>query len=163
MNARATPDQFGLFDDLSARATYPARPGSKERGGASEDAARIMAPSAAALREAVLAQFVEVGEQGLTADECATKLKRDELSIRPRCSELVASRQIIKTLERRPTRRGMTASVMRIAPGPIPAFPSSELRAAQEFEAAERARTSSLSPTSKAQDDHKTHGSDSTL
>jgi DNA-directed RNA polymerase specialized sigma24 family protein len=117
MNARPQTDQFSLFDMPPVAPGYAdGGVGSKERGGASEEAARKIAPAVNALRAAVMAKFIEAGEGGLTADECAARLGRDELSIRPRCSELVASRKIIKTLARRPTRRGMTATVMKVWP-----------------------------------------------
>ena len=70
-------------------------PGFKEKGGASEDAARGIASKAKVLRERVYDLFDRY--DNLTADECAALLKEDILSIRPRCSELFKSNLLKKT------------------------------------------------------------------
>lgn len=116
MSAQPSRDQFALFDMPPAAGPYPDAPGSKERGGTSEEAARRIAVTAHTLRAAVLAKFIDAGDKGLTADEVATALGRDELSVRPRCSELIAARSIIKTMTRRPSLRGATAVVMKALP-----------------------------------------------
>ncbi len=102
----STPDQECLFDLPPVAGHYPEAPGSKEKGAASEAAAKAIAETANRLRAFVLTEFVHAGDVGMTADECAAVLGRDVLSIRPRCSELVKAGKIIKTPTRRATVRG---------------------------------------------------------
>jgi hypothetical protein len=105
--------QLGLFaDNLPPPAHYPERPGFKAFG-ASQEAARQAAGSAARLRRAVLA---ELGVNPGTADEIAKRLHRSPLSIRPRVSELRALGEIVATGERRRNESGMSASVWQVMP-----------------------------------------------
>jgi predicted Rossmann fold nucleotide-binding protein DprA/Smf involved in DNA uptake len=91
-------------------AGYPYMPGSKERGGTSEAAAQAIAPAASYLRGRVLASL---REHPATADECASRLDLDILSVRPRLSELSRLGLIVKTGERRANRSGALANVWR--------------------------------------------------
>lgn len=92
--------------DLSS---YPSSPGFK-RAGTSEEAAKAIAPKAATLRDQVLAALKE---HALTADECATYLRRSILSVRPRLSELEALHLIEDTGRRRMNISGKSAIVWR--------------------------------------------------
>ena len=56
--------QFDLIDAVEA--SYPDAPGYKERGGASEEAARAVKPKAATIRKDVL-RLLEAHPKGLTA------------------------------------------------------------------------------------------------
>jgi hypothetical protein len=105
--------QLGLFaESPPPAARYPEQPGFKVVG-ASEEAARQAAGSAARLRRAVLAELrVSPG----TADEIAARLRRSVLSIRPRVSELKTMREITTTGERRRNESGMSASVWQVMP-----------------------------------------------
>jgi hypothetical protein len=76
-----------LPDLLTYRDRYPDAPGFK-RCGTSEDAARSVRRRAEVLRVLVLDQVTKAGDYGITADECATALEEDDLSVRPRFSEL---------------------------------------------------------------------------
>jgi len=74
-------------DLLTFRERYPDAPGFK-RCGPSEDAARSVKKRAEVLRVMVAAEVRKAGAYGMTTDECATALHEDDLSIRPRFSEL---------------------------------------------------------------------------
>ena len=87
-----------LFDRLDGQETYPDHPGWKSRDTA-RAAADEVAPKAPLLRERCLEALREAGN--LTADECASRLGIDKLSIRPRFSELAATGSIIDTKQRR--------------------------------------------------------------
>ena len=90
--------------------TYPARPGFKERGGTSEEAAASIAPEQRRLQDRVLAVLRDF-PNGLTADEVANYLDRSELAIRPRLSELLRLGEIDKTERRRRNRSGRFAAI----------------------------------------------------
>jgi hypothetical protein len=104
--SQGAPDLF----DWNKR--YPHQPGSKERGGTSEAAARGISPAAPYLRGRVLACLRDRGPA--TPDECAARLDLDILSVRPRLSELARLGLIVKTGERRPNRSGAMANVWRV-------------------------------------------------
>ncbi|KRR21681.1 hypothetical protein [Bradyrhizobium retamae] len=107
---------------------YPNTPGSKG-GGASKDAAERIGGRASMLRDAVTELMLR-GYQ-LTADEIAKQLGETVLAIRPRVSELVKRKVLIKTEQRRKNVSGMTAHVLRHhmrteaveLPAPTPAKP----------------------------------------
>jgi hypothetical protein len=121
MTAQPLNDQFALFDLPAARPRYPEAAGSKQRGGASEEAARRIAFHASVLRDEVRDEFeadAQVpGSLGQTAD-VATRLNRSVLSIRPRVSELHRAGQIVSTADRRRNHSGLRATVWRLAPAP---------------------------------------------
>lgn len=99
---------------------YPASPGFKEKGGASQDAAAAIAPKADGLRERILALFnsepLKVkGRVRITADEAAAMLRVDRLGIRPRFTELLAEGKIRKTDQRRKNVSGQSATVWELA------------------------------------------------
>jgi len=96
--------QLGLFD-----AQYPSSPGYK-RAGTSSAAAEVVKPRVATLREQVLA-LLKLAP--LTADECAARLDKSILSIRPRLSELVARNLIEETGSTRRNESGIQATVWR--------------------------------------------------
>jgi hypothetical protein len=89
---------------------YPNKPGSKG-GGASKDAAEKIASRAEVLRTNI-AVLMQKGYR-LTADEIATRMNETVLAIRPRVSELVKQKILIKTGDRRTNISGMTAHVLR--------------------------------------------------
>lgn len=89
---------------------YPTQPGFKERT-TSRDAARKIAPRAQTLRDQVYATLRNVWPAGLTADEVALRIGRKEFSVRPRLSELRASKDIMPTPLRRPNESGVDAIV----------------------------------------------------
>jgi FaeA-like protein len=90
---------------------YPDHPGSREKGGASEAAARSMVQSAATLSTRVLSYLNANGPA--TTDECAAALEVSILAVRPRFSELLLRGSIEKTAERRRNASGLTATVWR--------------------------------------------------
>lgn len=94
---------------------YPQVPGFKA-GGASQEAAERIAPTARIVRAQVLQRFVEAYPGGLTADEVAANLKLSVLTVRPRVSELRRDGRLIVTGERRMNRSGMSATVLRYLP-----------------------------------------------
>src|SRR3954469_23582098 len=102
----AVADLFG-YQPATAEPTYPVAPGSKERGGASEAAAKIIAPQVKGLRRKVLDVIAEGRE--LTADKIAFQLQRTSFSIRPRVSELLALGLIEKAPDRGRNESGMSA------------------------------------------------------
>ena len=67
-------------------------------------------------RRLVLAWFQSRGEQGGTADECCAALSPDgdHNTYAPRCSELIGMGFLDRTTERRKTRKGGTAFVLRV-------------------------------------------------
>lgn len=100
-----------LLGDEPYAPSYPQRPGWKA-GGASRDAAQVVAGRAETLRGSVL-NVVARAPAGLTADEAAEELRVSILSIRPRVSELRAMAQIEPTGERRKNKSGVLATVWR--------------------------------------------------
>ncbi len=93
-------------------APYPTSPGFK-RAGTSQAAAEAVKPRAKSLRDQVL-DLLKAHE--LTADECAAKLQKSVLAIRPRLSEL-AKKNLIEDAGRRRfnTTSGLLATVWRAA------------------------------------------------
>lgn len=89
-------------------------PGFKE-GGTSRAAARASAGDADVLRRKVYQEILAAGAVGLTADECAARLGRSVLSVRPRLSELANAERpwIARTGERRKNESGHSAAVWR--------------------------------------------------
>ncbi len=98
--------QPDLFDP---REPYNGMPGYKV-GGTSQEAAEAIKPSVAYLQRAVLRAFADGGPD-LTADECATILMENVLSIRPRFSELKEKGMIADTGQRRKNKSGRNAIV----------------------------------------------------
>jgi hypothetical protein len=96
---------------LSLFERYPKTPGFKGPE-TSRMAAEAIAPTAAGLRAAVLAEYHKA-PAGLTADEVAARLGMDILAIRPRCSELVTMCELERTGLRRPNASGKQATVWR--------------------------------------------------
>jgi hypothetical protein len=99
-------------DLFNASDRYPQRPGHKELGGASEAAAKAIAPAAHQLQSRVLGCIREHGPR--TADEIASLLGEDRLSIRPRVSELRRKGLIKPTATRRPNTSGTMATVWQL-------------------------------------------------
>ena len=89
---------------------YPVSPGSKEKGGTSEDAAAGVEGKTARLRRQCLARVREVPS---TADEVAEHLGEEIWTIRPRLSELGKMGLIVKSGDRRRNRSGADAWVWR--------------------------------------------------
>ena len=89
---------------------YPERAGYKAEG-TSQDAANAIEGSGQAgrLRAAVLGWYAT--HTG-TADDCAAALGESILSIRPRCSELLAKGLLFRTGERRPSSTGTAQNVL---------------------------------------------------
>ena len=93
--------------------SYPATPGYKVDG-PSKDAARAMKPRASKLRDHVY-YMIEKCADGLTTDECAERLGKSVLSIRPRFTELLAMGKIEDSGRRQMNASGRVATVWRIA------------------------------------------------
>lgn len=93
-------------------ATYPHAPGHKA-GDTSAQAARASRRHAESLRLHVLDALVNYGP--MSADQCAVRLRRSVLAIRPRFSELVAQGKIEKTTARVRNSSGHTAVIWRKA------------------------------------------------
>jgi predicted ArsR family transcriptional regulator len=91
---------------------YPIEPGYKARS-TSLSAARSLNDKAPRLRQLCVDQLLLYGP--LTADECASNLGIDKLSIRPRFSELAASGKILDSGDRRANGSGKRAIVWRLA------------------------------------------------
>lgn len=107
-----------LFDlpEVERPSVFPDHPGSREKGAASEDAAKQTAPLANARRAELFAKFLEAGDHGMTADEAIEAVNGDPRAYQPRISELIRMRLLLKTPQRRPTARGSTATVIKIHP-----------------------------------------------
>lgn len=95
--------------------SYPRAPGFKERT-TSRDAARAMT-DAEVLRDQAFSVIRDAGAGGLTADEVATILERNILSVRPRLSELAHEQpaRIVPNGARRPNESGRMAKAWRAA------------------------------------------------
>ncbi len=91
---------------------YPHTPGSKEKGGCSEEAAFAIDKSgkAAMLRRKCL-QILSDHSLGKTADELAEDIGEDVLSIRPRMTELFKTGRAFKTNMKRRNRKGNVMAV----------------------------------------------------
>lgn len=88
---------------------YPNVPGYKRRD-TSKQAAEDIKPSAETLRQKV---YSVLRTRELSADECATLLEIDKLSIRPRFSELAKMNRIEDTGKRTLNSSGKRAIVWR--------------------------------------------------
>lgn len=98
-----------LFDH---RAAYPNSPGYKDND-TSREAAESMEKPAGKLRLEVLGMLHYHGP--LTADECADKMKKDKLAVRPRFTELQQAGKIVDTGTRRKNMSGRSAKVWKLA------------------------------------------------
>lgn len=106
------PDLF----DWTPPPGYPDSPGFKERT-TSQEAARKMAPRAGTLRADVMTVYRTAWPAGLTADECAARMGKSILSVRPRVTELRRQGQLVPTLrdgkpDRRANESGLEATVL---------------------------------------------------
>jgi hypothetical protein len=79
-----------------------------------EAAAKSVSPKAPILRDQVVATLKKYGPH--IADDIAILLRRDKLSIRPRCSELASSGIIRDSGQRRKNTSGKNAVVWEIVP-----------------------------------------------
>ena len=102
-------------DQLSEPLTYPDAPGFKEKGGASEDAAKRLAPALKKNQTEALNALHRAGKP-LTADELAEFLGKTIVSIRPRVSELRRLGLIVSTGERRASSFGQASTVWKLTP-----------------------------------------------
>ncbi len=105
------PDLF----DWTPPPGYPNAPGFKEPT-TSRDAAEKVAPVARTLRDQVLVVLRTEWPHGLTSDEVAAKLKRRDVAIRPRLSELrelraIEPRVVAGVPERRANESGLLVNV----------------------------------------------------
>ncbi len=98
--------QQSLFDPITP--IYPEGPGSKEVGGASEDAAVKISDKVKHLQGLCVGVLTK-GDH--TADEVADILHMDILTIRPRLSELRKRRLVESTGIRRASSRGNSSTV----------------------------------------------------
>jgi len=92
---------------------YPNALGYK-KAGTSEMAAHGMRDRAGVLKDLVLARLRQF-PGGLTADELAEHLGASILSVRPRCSELIAAGKIKASGNRRKNHSGKSADVLIIS------------------------------------------------
>ena len=86
---------------------YPEAPGSKVAG-PSREAAEAVASDAKRLRDEC---YALLRTENMTADECAERLNRSVLSVRPRFSELKAMGLIFATGGRRKNASGHSATL----------------------------------------------------
>ena len=108
--ARRAGEQLSLIEEPTA---YPDVPGSKAAG-TSQEAAEQMQSRAATLRADVYRTLL-TSKVPLTADQIAYRLGENILSIRPRCSELVATGRIMDSGERGENQSGKAAIKWKIA------------------------------------------------
>lgn len=87
---------------------------SKEKGGASQEAAEAMEIVAIILRDEVV---IALQGRTLTSDEIAAAISQSPLAVRPRLSELFRLGIVVKTHERRRNISGKTATVWALARG----------------------------------------------
>jgi hypothetical protein len=94
---------------------YPNAAGFKEPT-TSRDAADAITPTLNERQQEVVRELRAVGIEGLTADQTAARLGRDEKAVRPRFTELGPRHLgvIEKTGERRVNESGLAAAVWRI-------------------------------------------------
>jgi hypothetical protein len=102
---------------------YPDHPGAKQKGGPSEAAANAIARSGRPknIEQRCLAVLLAHGP--MTADECATAIGENLLSVRPRFSVMKLNGQIEETGERRRNESGAPATVWRLVATTRPAGP----------------------------------------
>lgn len=104
--------------------TYPTSPGYKGEAETGRRSAAAVTGKAAKMREAVVEAYSR-SIAGLTHDECADRLRPDDMgdvefetfkrSVRSRCSELKAQGKIVQTSERRENASHHMAVVWRAA------------------------------------------------
>jgi len=104
--------QLGLFDQAGRPRRIPYQQPGFSAPGTSQAAAEAVASRAATVRDAVLQAFHAAGHAGLTADEAAARVGEPILTVRPRCTELLAQSLIVKTDRRRRNDTGKAATVM---------------------------------------------------
>jgi hypothetical protein len=104
------PDLFG-----GMHRGYPDVPGFKGAE-TSREAGRRISRHASTVRDLVLAEFRAAFPMGLGADEIAARLNQSILTVRPRCSELLAAGLIEQTHQRRRNASGMSAAIWRAPP-----------------------------------------------
>ena len=97
-------------DDPGAGAVYPMVPGHKADG-TSAAAGQVAAESAGFLRDLCL---YALGTEDMTADECAGRVGKSILSIRPRFSELLAMGEILDSGRTRRNNSGRMATVWTV-------------------------------------------------
>lgn len=94
---------------------YYGLPGFKE-GGTSRDAAIAISSTLNQRQREVFTEICAAGENGLTADECAVRIKKDEKAVRPRFTELGPKHMnLIEKVPgaRRRNESGLSAAVWR--------------------------------------------------
>lgn len=94
------PDLFGLAGRVPAQ--WP---------DTSVAAAEALQPDAQTLREDVFAAIRAAGQEGLTADEVAARLRLSPFTTRPRCTELRVAGLIVDSGRRRANASGRAAIV----------------------------------------------------
>lgn len=124
----------GGLNDNDTLDLFPDTPGFKERGGTSEDAAKLAAETAPALRQRCFA-LIDASPLGLTGDEVAEKMQWELCSIRARISELYAMGWVRKD-GRRANRHSRASSVVWKA---VPAGDRENVAAHVKAEAKRRA------------------------
>lgn len=73
-----------------------------------------LAPVAGKLEPLVLQEYRNAGLGGLTADECALRLGRGILSVRPTVTQLFQAGSLRRTGQKRPNESGLKANVLVI-------------------------------------------------
>lgn len=92
---------------------YPDRPGHKDDNTSAVAAAEV-APKVGTIRAEVL-QAIRATQTGLTADQAASAIGRDFLSVRPRLTELCVMGKLVKTTRTRTNNRsGKQAAVYNL-------------------------------------------------
>lgn len=103
-----------LLGERPYATAYPTRPGYKERT-TSKDAADAVESGSSILRERAFNALCIAGEDGLTADEVASRLDESVLAIRPRITELSKANppRIVPTGARRKNESNLMAKVWK--------------------------------------------------
>lgn len=102
-----------MIDDLfeyHQSQPYPDSPGFKAKG-TSEKAAEETKPIVEPIRTQIMARLQL---RPMTADECATRIGKSILAVRPRFSELARKGRIVATDEVRRNSSGKDATVWRV-------------------------------------------------
>jgi hypothetical protein len=99
----------------AAAPRFPEAPGFREKGGCSEEAARIAAETAPALRDRCF-KLIHAAPAGLTGEETAAKMEWEICSIRARISELYVMGWVTKGGRRTNSDRRASSTVWSAVP-----------------------------------------------
>lgn len=78
-------------------------------------APKVSEPVEGKLEDLVMQTYINAGARGLTADECADRLGRGILSVRPTVTRLFQTERLRRTGEKRMNHSGLRANVLVVA------------------------------------------------